>query len=212
MSLWEGFWKCNQWALGKIWSLKVWVQGGWKYLVFGSALETETEWIFLSISISRFISISIFPCIIPCPCMQKAKAIQLSYTSGLLSVLQSHIFSYSPSLVGAQLYLFRGKSFPSASKAVSLQLQGSCVTRLFMCISPFHCFCDTRLELQVFRMPGSLHYISSVTISPVKHEIILIFLDYFPLAVWPSTVECRSISPPRDNVPPSHKAAFCLSL
>ena len=101
----------------------------------------------------------------------------------LTSVLQSHISSCSPSLVGAQLYLFRGKTLHSASKAASLQLQGSCVTRLFMCISPFHCFSDTRLELQVFGMPGSLRYISSVTISPVKHEITLIFLGHFPLAV-----------------------------
>lgn len=116
----------------------------------------------------------------------------------LTSVLQGHIFSYSPSLVGAQLYLFRGKTFHSASKAVSftLQLQGSCVTRLFMCISLFHCFSDTRLELQVFRMPSFLHYISSVTISPVKHGTIFIFLDHFPLAVWPNTVKWRSISPP----------------
>ena len=81
-----------------------------------------------------------------------------------------------------------------------------------MCISPFHCFSDTRLVPQVFRMPGSLRYISSGTISPVKREIILIFLDHFPLAVWPSTVEWRrSISPLGDNVSPSHKAAFCLS-
>lgn len=132
----------------------------------------------------------------------------------LMSVLQGHIFFYSPSLVGAQLYLFRGKTFHSASKAVSftLQLQGSCVTRLFMCISLFHCFSDTRLELQVFRMPSFLHYISSVTISPVKHGTIFIFLDHFPLAVWPNTVKWRSISPLRDNIPPSHEAAFCLSV